>query len=336
MSYTAEELVKIAVNFEQLTAKALVILAKKKDEKSNSKAKGKKKMPPWLKGKDKKSDSNQAKDKKSDKKTKKSSEYYDGILAKFGQTTTNPDGTVTLPPFTRSENVMELGEGNVDEFGNPNPKPARPASRFQSVPAEVQEALAKLGYKGPKGEPVVGRNGKGDGQLGPITQSALTQYRDKNKDRAVDIHGQPVSQELMYEMIKRDASGENKTTAFDHKTTNDTLNAASAYLTQLQALQGQKQILPKNVEQIKQQLGQYANSVAPAMKAINDTLSDERSSQQEKQLAQQLAQKAKKLNDDIAAWNQFLNTIQKPMTDENPYGQQAPAQSNVPTPSTQT
>jgi hypothetical protein len=124
----------------------------------------------------------------------------------------------------------------------------------------------------------------------------------------------------MYEMIKRDASGENKTTTFDHKGANDTLNTVSAYLTQLQAWQGQKQILPKNVEQIKQQLAQYTNSVAPATKAINDALADQRSSPQEKQLAQQLAQKAKKLNDDIAAWNKFLATIPKPMTNDKPYG----------------
>jgi hypothetical protein len=261
---------------------------------------------------------------------KKSSEYYDTLLNKLGQGEPKAPKGTPGNPWTEGE-LGDPAPTDGGELDDPPPsgggvrqptsfQRGTPQPRFKAVPADVQEALAKLEYKGQKGESVVRADGKGDGQLGPITQFALDQYRAKNKDRAVDIHGQPVSQELMYEMIKRDASGENKTTTFDHKGANDTLNTVSAYLTQLQAWQGQKQILPKNVEQIKQQLAQYTNSVAPATKAINDALADQRSSPQEKQLAQQLAQKAKKLNDDIAAWNKFLATIPKPMTNDKPYG----------------
>ena len=309
MSYTAKELLKLASDYNNVATRALFVMAEKKEKKKlDPKAKNKKILK---------------------KKKKKASEYYDVLLSKLGQAEPQAPKGTPGNPWKEGElgETVELddppAEGEGAGTGTRQPisfqrNNTRP--RFEAIPPEVQEALDKLGYKGPKGESVVKPDRKGDGQLGPITRSVLDQYRAKNKDRAVDTRGNPISQELMYEMIKRDASGENKTTTFDHKTTNDSLNTVSAYLTQLQAWQGQKQILPKNVEQIKQQLAQYATSVGPAMKAINDALADERSSQQEKQLAQQLAAKAKKLNDDIAAWNKFLATVPKPMTDDKPYG----------------
>jgi len=84
MSYSPDQLIKIAVNFEKLASESLAATAKKKEKKSDSKSKGNKKLPPWLKDKSKKEDPKDKKDKKSDKKTKKSSlEEINSLLAKY-------------------------------------------------------------------------------------------------------------------------------------------------------------------------------------------------------------------------------------------------------------
>jgi len=98
MSYTAEQLLVLASNFDKLADESLVKEAKKKEE--DGKKPGKKKpFPFWLKKKgpkgsekdSKKSDTNSAKDskdssKKDKKDKKKKSAYYDTILSKLAQT----------------------------------------------------------------------------------------------------------------------------------------------------------------------------------------------------------------------------------------------------------
>ena len=115
MSYTAEQLLVLASNFDKLAVESLVKEAKKKEE--DSKKPGKKKpFPFWLKKKgpkgsekdSKKSDTNSAKDSKDSKKPaakKKKSAYYDTILSKLAQTQfeVEKDKAISAPPTTTSK-----------------------------------------------------------------------------------------------------------------------------------------------------------------------------------------------------------------------------------------
>lgn len=309
MSYTAKELLKLASNYDNVATRALLVTAEKKE---------KKKLDP------------KAKDKKIlKKKKKKASEYYDVLLNKLGQAEPQAPKGTPGNPWKEGElgETVELddppaeGEGAGTGTRQPVSFQRGPTQRprFPSIPPEVQEALHKLEiYKGPKGESVVKADGKGDGQLGPITQFALNQYRDKNKDRATDRHGQPISQELMYEMIKRDASGENKKKEqmFDVKTTNEALSAAQAYTTQLEASLRGGQINAKNAAQYKQSLDQYLKTLQQHVAGIYSTLQDNRSSQQERDSATQMQQKYDGLRTIFERWVKYLDMLAK----------QAPAQ----------
>lgn len=243
---------------------------------------------------------------------KKASAYYNGLLKKFGQDPKPPAGTPGSPEYAaREENggpgdPMELGDGNVDENGNQlrqttsvtrNTQSAKP--RYQSIPPDVQEALAKMNFKGTNGVSLVNaKTGKGDGQLGPNTQLALDAYVAKNKARMAPGMDKG---EALYAMIRRDASGENKTTTFDHKATNDGLNNVTNFINQTMAM-GQQTIKSQGLKGIQSLIAAsptlltsvtyWESQLNNFVKNIDETLADQRSTQEEKTVAQSLKTKA--------------------------------------------
>ena len=162
-------------------------------------------------------------------------------------------------------------------------------------------------------KPLVRSDGKGDGQLGPNTQFALEQYIAKNKDRIPKGLDQIGS--ALFEMIKRDASGENKTKEqmFDVKTANDSLNAAQAYLTQLEVNTRSGQLNVQNAAQSKQGFDQYMKTLYqhPSILGIYSTLQDNRSSQQERDSATQMQKKYDGLRVQFERWSAYLDMLAK-------------------------
>lgn len=212
------------------------------------------------------------------KKEKKSSlEEFESMFAKYaqGQPTgyynpteqTEEDAKAFMQPG--GENAVRGGPGKPQYA----PAPQQPArGRFPSIEPAVQEALDKLGFKGPKGESLLGPNGKGDGQRGPITDFALTQYKDKNKAKLVMPNGQPMSDALVGEVAKRDASGENKPQTgdgtFDVKATFDALNQVVGYLTQYQAASAQGQINGEEVRKYMSGAKEWADGALKGLQAL--------------------------------------------------------------------
>jgi hypothetical protein len=104
---------------------------------------------------------------------------------------------------------------------------------------------------------------------------------------------------------KTDAPG----AKFDHKATNETLNAISALLTQYQSSAAQGQITAANVDPIVTTLGQYEtrlNEVRGQLAAFNV---DPNMTPEQAGLLKGLFPKAEKLATDIAAWKQYLGNI---------------------------
>jgi hypothetical protein len=237
------------------------------------------------------------------KDSKKKSSYYQALLSKFAQRTDD------IPPPDPADIVQTVPEQTiVGEPPAPKPKaPARPAqsATTTNLLIEAQKGLKQLGFKGKSGKDL-----DPDGKLGPETNFAIAAYIEKNKGRIPEGFAQ--AGDALYTMIARDATGENKTTAFDHKTTNDALNAASALLLNFQSQSAQGQITYQNAATVKQQIAQSYEQVKPYYAGILAALQDNRSSEQEKTLAGQLKAKADKLVSDIGAWNKYLDGLTNP------------------------
>lgn len=318
MSYTPEQLLAIANNYESNASASLNKTAKKKDEKKS------KKPPFWMKNqdlhdaKDKKStkdkpsaDKSKGKKKEKDYKKKSTADRFDALMRKFADPNANWARNALNAPAapavqTAPETTITADEARTTTLPEQTIVGKRPAptQALPKIPEATQTALNTLGFKGKDGKAL-----NPDGKLGPNTQFALDAYKTKNKERLVMPDGKPMSDSLIFTVIQRDATGENKTTTFDHKATNDGLNAVSSYLTQLQAWQGRKEITAQNLPQIKTQLAQWVGTLPAFVKSIDDTIADQRSSEQEKTLAKQLKAKADKLNVDIESWNKFFETI---------------------------
>lgn len=333
MSYTADQLLVFATNFDKYTSESLVKSAKKKDEKKSKKP-SKGKFPDFLKKK--KEDSNSAKDsktskdsKKSDKKDKKKkSAYYSALINKFSQTTT--------------WNQAEQSDEDAKNF-MANPAPAAPVDKTYSPSPQkldtdlitnLQKFLLSKKYNlGPTGA---------DGKFGNFTTQALKAWQksvglpDSGKTDEATMKALTPLMQAQGLLPKTDAPG----AKFDHKMTNDTLNAISALFTQMQSQSAQGQIKPANAQQYIQTLAPYEarlNEVRTQLAALNV---DPNMTPEQAGLLKGLYPKAEKLATDLAAWKEYLGKIPKPMVDEKPYGNAPaappPAQSNAPTPTTQT
>jgi hypothetical protein len=105
------------------------------------------------------------------KSDKKSSEYYDDLLSKFGQPVRQPIS------FQRGEGQIEL----PDEQGNftfpSQGNTAKPSLPVRPEVREVQEYLIKL-Y--PAWADRLNAAGGPDGKFGPVTQSIVKEYTQNN------------------------------------------------------------------------------------------------------------------------------------------------------------
>jgi hypothetical protein len=211
--------------------------------------------------------------------------------------------------------IQQLAQQNAQFTQQPlQQQVAQKQVQFPTIPKETQEALNALGYKGKDGKPLVI-----DGKLGPNTQFALDQYRAKNKNRIEQLPAGLRDGDALFLMIQRDASGENKTEAFDHKLVNDELNKVESFLKQLELWKLQNAINDKNVSTIQQMLKQWHDFLSQHHDYIRRAIADTRSTEQEKQLARSLLQKSTKLFNDLNEFKNYLDKVSRtPSTTKTP------------------
>ena len=203
MSYTANELLKLASDYDNVATRALVVTAKKKE---------KKKLDPKAKV------SNIGKGKK---KTKKSSEYYDDLLNKYGQGAAgNPNDPFGLTPpkapvggpAGNPNNPFGLPTQQYGIFGkDPNyplpinwnqqpqqPSPSTPQAMTGSPATPTSAAKpthkSKFAPIDPIFQTMLGVNN--DGAFGPQTRAALDIYK-KSRNPGM-------SDELAFEYLRRE------------------------------------------------------------------------------------------------------------------------------------
>jgi peptidoglycan hydrolase-like protein with peptidoglycan-binding domain len=169
---------------------------------------------------------------------------------------------------------------------------------------KVQEYLKQQGEKLP-------RFGA-DGKMGNETKTALKNWQTKNKLNP--------SGELDYETLQKletipfiNPNAQNPTQPdyedFQSKTINETLNAISAYFTELSTQAQQGKITAQLKPQFKTQVDQYGKSLQESMGSIMAAIQNKETDQEDRKQAYLLYEKGNKLLKTLGVWNTYFGDV---------------------------